>query len=37
MKVKPKRVKISKVIINVHKISKVMDFSGTKTLKYSKP
>jgi hypothetical protein len=33
MKVKPKLVKILRVIRNVHKISKLMDFSGTKTLK----
>jgi hypothetical protein len=26
-----------KVIRNIHKISKLIDFSDTKTLKYSKP
>jgi hypothetical protein len=36
MKVKPKYVKISKVIRDVHKISMLMNFSGTKTVKYSK-
>jgi hypothetical protein len=30
-------IKISYVIRNVHKISKLMDFSGTRTLKHSKP
>jgi hypothetical protein len=37
MKVNPKWVKISKVMKNVHKISKLMNLNGTKTLKYSKP
>jgi hypothetical protein len=34
---KPKHVKTSKDIRNDHKISPLMDFSETKTLKCSKP
>jgi hypothetical protein len=34
--VKPKWVQTSKAMRIVYKISKLMNFSGTKTLKYSK-
>jgi hypothetical protein len=34
---KPKIIKTSKIIRNVHKTSRVLGLSDTKTLNYSKP